>query len=109
MISAALIVVALVFPDGLVWVYATINRDVAGANPPPLPTIILRDMLLVLTPIVAFPLLMWRALAADRQAKSAEKTLHHERREAAYEKIFSGDAKKRELGIDEIQRLDNEV
>ena len=105
-ISVGIVFVALVVPDWLVWVYATINRGVGDGYVPPPPSVILRNLLLILTPIIGFPLLVWRGWSADRQARTAEGTLIFQRRQKALENIGSENPMIREYGLKEIRILD---
>lgn len=105
-IALGIVFVALVAPDRLVWVYDTINRVAGEEYTTPPPSVILRNLLLILTPIIGFPLLVWRGWSADRQARSAEGTLIFQRRQKALENIDSDNPMLRQYGIEEIQLLD---
>ena len=72
------------------------------------PSEILRNLAVFFVAIIGFPLVVWRGLSADRQAKAAEDTLRHERRQAALKKFESKDAEIRYIGVKEIEELDSE-
>ena len=72
------------------------------------PSEILRNLAVFFAAVIGFPLLVWRGWVADRQARTAEGALLHDRRQAAIKNLANDDKAIRDVGAKEMRKLDSE-